>query len=35
MLFEQNKMQRRFENGRSDYRIPMRPDHGIKGPEDQ
>lgn len=31
----QNEMQRRLKNGCIDYRIPMRPDHGIKGPEDE
>lgn len=28
------EMQTRKDNGRSDFRIPMRPDHGIKGAED-
>jgi mannonate dehydratase len=29
-----NEMQNRKKTGRSDFQIPMRPDHGIKGSED-
>ena len=29
------EMHLRHKNGRTDFRIPMRPDHGLKGPEDE